>query len=163
MRQQKNELIPTNSLKRESEQVIENKDPAYNAMDKDMSTKMVTYVENGAAWFKVEFGEVEFIHEVIIFTRFYTDWYSPSSRCVNNIESFKSCMDDRNDVDVSVYQGDVQQKSCGTLQLTYGLERTDQIYTLLCNTEGDSVKLSKTTGTLIEVFEIVVTGKGLNF
>ena len=58
-------------------------------------------------------------------------------------------------MDVSVYQGEVQQKSCGTLQLTYGLEQSDQIYTLLCNTEGDTVTLSKSTGN-IAVFEVVV-------
>jgi hypothetical protein len=60
---------------------------------------------------------------------------------------------------VSVYQGDVKQKSCGTLKLTYGLEQSDQIYTLICNTEGDTVILSKDTGN-VAVFEIVVTGTG---
>ena len=60
---------------------------------------------------------------------------------------------------MSVYQGDVKQKSCGTLQLTYGLEQSDQIYTLLCNTEGDTVKLRKSTGA-IAVYEVVVLGKG---
>ena len=64
-------------------------------------------------------------------------------------------MDADNNVDVSVYQGDVKQKSCGTLQLTYGLEQSDQIYTLICNTEGDTVKLSKSTGN-IAVNELVV-------
>ena len=56
------------------------------------------------------------------------------------------CVDDENNVDVSVYQGDVEKKSCGTLQLTYGLKQSDQIYTLICNAEGDTVKLSKDTG-----------------
>ena len=54
-------------------------------------------------------------------------------------------------------QGEVKQKSCGTLQLTYALEQLDQIYTLTCNGQGDIVKLSKATGR-ITVFEIVVTG-----
>ena len=67
-------------------------------------------------------------------------------------------MDWDNNVDVSVYQGEVKQKSCGTLQLTYGLEQADQIYTLICNTEGDNVKLSKSTGHLV-VAEVVVTGQ----
>ena len=58
-----------------------------------------------------------------------------------------------------MYQGDVKQKSCGTLQLTYGLEQSDQIYTLICNTEGDTVKLSKSTGDIV-VFEVVVISKG---
>ena len=64
-------------------------------------------------------------------------------------------MDNGNNVDVSVYQGDVKQKSCGTLQLTYGLEQSDQIYKLLCNVEGDTVKLSKSTGD-IAVTEVAV-------
>ena len=65
-------------------------------------------------------------------------------------------MDRDNNVDVAVYQGDVKQKSCGTLQLTYGLKQSDQIYTLICNTKGDNVKLSKSTGD-IAVCEVVVT------
>ena len=155
MQQHKNELIPTSC---ESDKQDANVD---KAVDKDISTKMISPVENGEAWFKMEFGKTEFIHEVNIFTRFFTDWYRPNSNCVQSIEQFKSCKDESNNVDVSVYQGKVQQKSCGTLQMTYGLEQSDQIYTLLCNTEGDSLKLSKTTGDRIEIFEIVVTGKGL--
>ena len=68
-------------------------------------------------------------------------------------------MDNENNVDVSVYQGEVQQKSCGTLQLTYGLEQSDQIYTLICNIDGDMVKLTKNTDdshSAILVYEIVV-------
>ena len=64
-----------------------------------------------------------------------------------------------NNVDVSVYLGEVKQKSCGALQLTYGLEQSDQIYTLVCNTKGDEVKLSKNTG-VIAVHEVVVIGTG---
>ena len=68
-------------------------------------------------------------------------------------------MDSNNNVDVSVYQGEVKQKSCGTLQQTYGLEQSDQIYTLICNAKGDSVKLSKDTGT-ITVYEVAISGAG---
>ena len=60
-----------------------------------------------------------------------------------------------NNVDVSVYQEEVLQKSCGTLQLTEGLEQSDQIYTLICRATGDTVKLSKMSNR-IEVFEVVV-------
>ena len=129
-------------------------------MDRDISSQFKTHVENGEAWFKMEFGKAEFIHEVTIFTRFFTDWYRPTANCVKSIANFKSCIDESNNVDVSVYHGEVQKKSCGTLQLTYGLERADQIYTLLCNAEGDTVKLTKTKGDRIEFFQIVVTGKG---
>ena len=62
-----------------------------------------------------------------------------------------------------MYNGEVHQKSCGILQLTYGLEQSDQIYTLLCMTEGDIIKLSKDQGNIV-VFEVAVTSKcKLNF
>ena len=61
-------------------------------------------------------------------------------------------------VDVSVYQGDVKQKSCGTLQLTYGLEQSDQIYTLLCNVAGDSLRFTKTSVDRLVIAEVVVSG-----
>ena len=94
---------------------------------------------------------------------FYTDWYLPNDWCVENENNFKECFDIENNVDVSVYQGEEQQKSCGTLQLTYGLKQSDQIYTLNCNTEGDTVTLSKSTGN-IAVFEVVVIRrKGIPF
>ena len=69
-------------------------------------------------------------------------------------------MDSDNNMDVSVYQGDVKQKSCGTLQLTYGLEQSDQIYTLICNAKGDIVKLTKTSG-VINLYEVAVTTTGI--
>ena len=71
-------------------------------------------------------------------------------------------MDSENNVDVSVYQGDVQQKSCGTLQLTYGLEQSDQIYHIYCSARGDILKFSKSAGNIV-VFEVAVTGAGTVF
>ena len=67
-------------------------------------------------------------------------------------------------MEVLVYQGEVEKKSCGTLQLTYGLEQSDQIYTLICDTDGDSLVLRKRQGP-IAVYEIAVIGEGtfLNF
>ena len=131
----------------------------YQAVDKDLSTQASTYTDDGAGWLKLEFGKTYFIHKIVIYYRFFNNWYDPSSWCVQSEANFKSCVDVSNNVDVSVYQGEVKQKSCGTLQITYGLEQSDQIYTLICNTEGDTVKLSKTTGH-ISVFEVIVVGKG---
>ena len=108
---------------------------------------------------KLEFDKTYSIYKVVIYYRFYTSYYSSSHWCVQSVVHFKKCVDDDNNIDVSVYQGEVKQKSCGTLQLTYGLEQSDQIYTLLCNAEGDTVKLSKSTGA-IAVYEVVVSGKG---
>jgi hypothetical protein len=130
---------------------------AINAVDKDLSTQSA-----GALWFKLELGKTHHVHMIRIYLMFYTNWYDPNYWCAQSVENFKNCVDSSNNVDVSVYKGDEKQMSCGTLQLTYGLEQSDQIYTLICNTEGDTVKLSKNTGRLA-LFEIVVTGTGINF
>ena len=118
-----------------------------------------TETDNGAAWLKLRFGKTYFIHKVIIYYRFYTNWYTPSDYCAKSEVNFNICVDGHNNVDVSVYQGDVKQKSCGTLQLTYGLEQSDQIYTLICNAEGDTVKLSKSTG-YVAAAEVAVISTG---
>ena len=105
---------------------------------------------------KLEFDKTYFIHKIVIYWRFLTNWYDPNTYCAQNEANFRVCFDSENNVDVSAYNGGVHQKSCGTLQLTYGLEQSGQIYTLLCNTEGDTVKLSKSAGNIV-VFELAVT------
>ena len=131
-----------------------------HAIDKDLSTLAIAMPNyNGISWLKLQSDKTYFIHKVVIYYRFYTDWYDNSWWCAQSVANFRACVDDDNNADVSVYQGEVQQKSCGTLQLTYELEQSDQIYTLLCNAEGDTVKLSKSTGR-ISVFEVAITGKG---
>ena len=111
---------------------------------------------NQPVWLKLEFDKAYFIHKVVIYYRFYIYWHDPDNYwCTQSVANFKACVNDENTVDVSVYKGNVRQKSCGTLQLTYGLEQSDQIYTLLCNTDGDTVKLSKSSGKIF-VGEVVV-------
>ena len=134
---------------------------AVHAVDKDISTHAVTETENGAGWLKLEFDKTYYINKVVTYYRFYTNWFDPNGACAVSEIAFKGCVDKNNNVDVSVYQGEVKQKSCGTLQLTYALEQTDQIYALLCNTEGDIVKLSKTVGT-IAVYDVVTISTGIN-
>ena len=132
---------------------------AAHAIDRDLSTGAVAQTDNGAVWIKLQFDRTHFIDKIKIYRSFYTNWYYPNDGCVLSKSNFKACVDKENNVDVSVYKGEVQQKSCGTLQLTYGLKQSDQIYTLNCNTEGDTVKLSKNRGN-IAVFEVVVIGTG---
>ena len=122
----------------------------------DLKTFARTPAENGMGWIKLEFDKIFFIHETIIYCRFFKNWHNPTGWCVQSRENFKGCVNNENNVDVSVYQGELKQKSCGTLKLTYGLEQSDQVYTLLCNTRGDTVKLSKKTGA-ISVLEVVIT------
>ena len=136
-------------------------DAASRAIDLDRATRTKAKLsEEGIAWLKVELDRTYLIKNIEIYYMFYTDWYYPWWDCAKSKTSFKACVDENSNVDVSVYQGEVKQKSCGTLQLTYGLEKSDQIYTLICNTAGDTVKLSKTEGE-IKVFEIIVYRTGI--
>ena len=135
---------------------------AANVIDRDLSTEAITNTGNGTGWLKLQFDRTLFIHKIVIYRGFYTDWYRNGQSCYESESDFRECVDSDNNVDVSVYQGEVKQKSCGTLQLTYGLEQSDQIYTLLCNIEGDTVKLSKDSGEMY-VFEVAFKGYGKIF
>ena len=132
------------------------------AIDRDLRLGTRIETVNGTAWLMLQFDEIHFIHKVVFYYRFYTNWVvlNEEAWCTEEISNFKRCVDQNSDIDVSVYQGDVKQKSCGTLQLTYALEQSDQIYTLGCNVKGDSVEFIKTTEAAIMAFEIVVTGRG---
>ena len=52
------------------------------------------------------------IHDIIYYSRFYTDWHDDSDSCVQDIDSFETCLRLRTDVRVSVYQGEVEQNRC---------------------------------------------------
>ena len=136
---------------------------AEHAIDKDLSTIALAVAvgkeDNGPGWLKLEFDRTYFIHKVLIYYMFYTNWYDPGHWCAQTAIRFRDCVNIDNNVDVSVYQGEVKQGSCGTLQLTYGLEQADQIYTLVCDTEGDTVTLSKSKGH-IGVYEVAVQRGG---
>jgi hypothetical protein len=134
-----------------------------NAFDKDLSTRSIATKLDGVCWIKIELSNTHFVHKILIYYAFYTNWYSPNQWCAKSVNNFKQCVNVENNVDVSVYRGDAKQKSCGTLKLTYGLEQSDQIYTLICGTEGDTVKLTKTSQSRITVYEIVITGAGTLF
>ena len=109
---------------------------------------------------KLKFDKTYFIENVVIYYRFYINWYNIDDYCVQDTSRFTSCVDSQNNVDVSVYKEEVRKKSCGTLQLTYGLLQSYQIYTLTCNKEGDQIRLEKPTtygSDSIVVCEIVTT------
>ena len=130
---------------------------AGNAIDKDLSTAAAIRADTGAGWIKLEFAGPYPIQKIVIYYAFYTNWYAQTTSCAKSELNFYKCVNNDNNVDVSVYQGDVKQKSCGTLQLTYGLEQSDQIYTLFCYTVGDNVRLSKSAATgNIAIYEVVV-------
>ena len=133
----------------------------HGVVDLDLRTKAGADADDtGPAWLKLEFGKVQFILNVIFYVRFYTNWFNPQDTCTSSdMNKWRSCMDAISGISVSVYRGEVKQKSCGTLQITYGLEQSDQIYTLTCGAIGDTVKLTKAEGKL-RAWEIVVIGMG---
>ena len=153
------EIEPIGTAQGRTYQGTEELYAAAHAIDKDLSTMAATHTDNGAGWLKLVLDKTYFIHKVVIYYRFYTNWYNPGGYCQETLANFKTCLNDDGNVDVSVYQGETKQKSCGTLQLTYGLEQSDQIYTLLCNTEGDIVKLSRNSRVIV-VCEVAVTTTG---
>ena len=129
----------------------------YHAVDKKLNTR--ANVGGDSPWLKLEFDKEHLIHKVVIYFRFYTDWFRPDSNCLTDEDAWKKCVDNANNVDVSVYKDGILVESCGTLRLTYGLKQSDQIYTLVCNTEGNELLLSKTLSG-IKIWEIVVIGTG---
>ena len=132
---------------------------ASHISDKNLRTRAAVEPSVGEAWIKLEFDKEYLIHRVIIYNRFYNNWFT-NGLCGQTIEKYKSCVDYQKDVEVSVYKRDVKQKSCGTIQPTYGLEQTEQIYTLICNAEGDILKLARENSGKFMIWEIVVTGPG---
>ena len=75
------------------------------AIDGDLSTGSVTHTDNGAGWLKIQLDGTSFILKIAIYYRFYTNWFVHSDECVNSEVNFKKCVDNDNNVDVSVYQG----------------------------------------------------------
>ncbi|KAL5272643.1 hypothetical protein ACHWQZ_G000740 [Mnemiopsis leidyi] len=156
LRKQEFEIIPRSATQSETHQNDEDQYSATHAIDKDLQTLSIANSYNvGGGWIKLHFDKSYFIQKIIIYYRFSTNWFASTYHCAV-VQNFRDCVINDNNVDVSVYQGAVKQKSCGTLQLTYGLEQADQIYTLVCNAKGDTVKLSKSVHGFITLSEIVV-------
>ena len=128
------------------------------AIDGDLSTRAVTHTEDGAGWLKLHFDENHFIHKIVIYQRFYTNWYISDNWCTLSESNFKKCMPNHT-IDVSLYKENVHQKSCGTLQRSEGLAQSDQIYNFICNADGNMVKLSQDADVLA-IFELVVISTG---
>lgn len=140
---------------------------ASNAIDNNLKTDATSVVVDGEVWFKLELGKTYFIDKVIVHTIFYnTDWPATeyaSSWCNKRLANYRYCKDGHTNVDVSVYKGEKRQKSCGTIEMTYGLEQSDQIYTVSCgwnSVMGDIIKLSKSKGEISIVEIIVLSGPG---
>ena len=154
MKEETAEITPVQVTQSGTEQNNETSFGAENAVDKNLMTLSTSVVHNGEVWLKLEFGGSYFINRVVVHFVFYTNWYFDESFDEGE-KKFEGFVDNFNNVGVSVYQEGLKRKSCGTLQLTYGLKQSDQIYTINCRVEGDSVKLSKTSGRIL-VLEVAV-------
>ena len=54
--------------------------------DKDLSTHAAGTNAEGEMWLKVEFDKVYFVTQVVVYTRFYNNWFQADHHCVNNGE-----------------------------------------------------------------------------
>lgn len=126
------------------------------ATDRNLKTQSVAEPVNGEVWLKVEYGKSHFIHKIVIYQVFWSEFYDDNNWCVRSTDNYASCKDIHSNVDVSVYLGEEHQESCGTLQLTNELEQADQTYTFFCDVEGDSIRLSKKSKQM-SIYEVVVT------
>ena len=144
-----------------------------HAFDRDPSTISATESKYGtgnfdpeSAWLQLQLERVHFVHKVVIYGIFYTKWYNPTHWCIQSTYNFEKCIEFYTNVNVKVYLGYVEQKSCGNLELSTKQSEDDQIYTVFCNVEGDSIMLISEEKILgknqqIAVREVVITGKGI--
>ena len=136
------------------------------AIDKNLATyaavKFVDEKSTPELWMNFKLIETRLIYKIVIYQIFLTGWYHPTSWCAKSKANYEACKDKQGNVDVSVYQGEVQQKSCGTLSPTYGPEPSDQIYTFICSVEGAAVVVSKNKRTLRVDEIVIVGGRGLS-
>ena len=115
----------------------------------------------------MQFDKVNYIHKIIIYSYFYTDWYKDAgcTCCTGTIENYYNCIKNHNTlVDVEVYKQDTLMKQCGTWSTTNGLTQEEQTYTFICDIEGDSIKLISTPGNSVFIIinEMVALSKGNN-
>ena len=153
-----NEIIPIKATQ-EKTRIGSESDTIYaaeHAIDKDLSSKSIAENFEDECWLRLDLDAMFFIEKIVIYSRFYTNYFD-QMMCAQSVSKFQTCVDNINNADVSVYEGEVRQKSCGTLQLTYALDLADQIYTLVCEAEGDVVTFSRTTGK-ISVQEVILFG-----
>ena len=135
-----------NIEKNSAEAAIDRNLLSFTRISKDSAT--------GSVWMKFWLDKSYFISKVIIYDRFFVDWYSPNNTCAKNEDNYASCLKNRDGVAVTV-----GLNSCGSLQMMVNrLEQADQIYTLLCNAEGRTVLLTSADEKTLSIRDIAVIG-----
>ena len=69
------EITPTSVTHGRTLRGIDTKFAAAHAVDKDLSTKAATHIDNGAGWLKLKFDRTYFINKIVIYRSFYNRWY----------------------------------------------------------------------------------------
>ena len=132
------------------------------AIDKDLSTveSALTTSLDSDIWIKFNLSETHFVDKVVIYLNFLTGFYNPNGGCMTSEDRFRECKQTQKGLEVSVFQADEEQKSCGTIELSLGLKQSDQIYTFDCaGAKGNAVILTKTPvdgNTKLPLWEIVI-------
>ena len=133
------------------------------AVDKDLSTVVSAEATSlkQDIWIRFDFSKTSFVDKVVIYLNFFTDFYHPTGPCMVDEATFRNCKESQKGLEVSVLKKE-EHKSCGTIDLSLGLERSDQIYTFDCGAKGNAVVLTKTPvdwSTFLPLWEIVMYGK----
>ena len=116
-------------------------------------------MNSGTVWLKLEFCKPYLIREIHIYLRFYSDWYNSSQWSAQSEDNFQKYLSETNNANFMAYKGGIKIKSCGNLQVNFGLKQSDQRYEFVCMAEGDVLMINKTYGDLT-INEIVVLGTG---
>ena len=51
--------------------------------DKDLSTHAAATATDGEMWLKLEIDKVYLLLQVVVYTRFYNNWFDPAHTCIN--------------------------------------------------------------------------------
>ena len=77
------EIIPDRFTQQKTYTNNEAKFAAEFCFDKDLSTRAASYnPDGGEIWLKLEFDKVYFMSEIVLYMRFYTNWFDPNHYCM---------------------------------------------------------------------------------
>ena len=143
--------------------VFDPADPIALFIDQDVSTfSTVKPGSDGSVFVHMDLGGLYYVHRITIYYRFYIGWWPDSTQsrwCQDSPSKCNQCITGHNNAMVSVFTNGTSQKLCGTLQISSGLTQKDHIYTFLCHSIGDAVRLHKSSVHIISFADIIVDTK----
>jgi len=78
-------------------------------------------------WLKLELGEAQFVHKIVVYQIFYTNWDGKSG-CTADETAYRDCKENQSGTEIAVLLEEQTAKTCGTLTLNTGLEQVNQTY-----------------------------------